>query len=95
MLFVSQMIVAEVQDVNPAFSGPNDCEGVRRPLIQRIFSLSRPAGSDRCGGIADPAKPRIIARAKKNIFEVSPEQGICCGPQSEDVEKRYQRIKIK
>lgn len=81
MLFVSQILVAEVQDVNPAFSGPNDCEGIRRPLIGRIFSSVGSGENNRCGNIQEPEKSILrVPRERKSPFELSSDIIMCCEP---------------
>ncbi len=50
---VSQLLVAIAQDVNPALNGPTDCGDLRKPVIERIFSSSKPMGGNKCSGILE------------------------------------------
>lgn len=74
MLVASQVLVALAQDMNPEFNGPNDCGGLRKPIIEKIFSSANSEEDNKCGIIVEPGKSKLVESKDK---EKGPNPEIC------------------
>ncbi len=82
LLVASQILVAVAQDINPELNGPNDC-GLRKPVIEKIFSSSKSEEDNKCGIIVDPEKSKLVESKNKEKFPL-PEICFDCGNEDND-----------